>query len=380
MSANNPFVYDRPMESGSFCDRKDEISKIVRHVENHTNILIVGKRRFGKTTLIKHVMSHNMPENTVSVYVDLFSITSESDFVRLIALEIAKTIIAHDRVRKTIESFKKAIYILGNRIRFSADISGLGSITVELKPSEAKEALEDVLSGFHTWLKSKDLSGLVVFDEFQQIASVQKKYSIEARLRTIVQFHSAISYLFMGSKDHIIAAMFNNQTRPFYAQATPINVGALDHDTYWLWASKLLDKKQITLTERAVETLFEVTAGETRLNNQIMHVIYDGRRGSNIDAPVILKISSEIVRMNDAFVRMWFDKFPLAQKKALKLIALNRGKLYAAELMAQFDTEKGTIKKAIDALIKQDEVAHEGDGLIIKDRINELWVASIAVL
>lgn len=376
----NPFVYDRPMESGSFCDRKDEIANIVRHIENHTNIIIIGKRRFGKTTLIKHVIGHHLPNKTIAVYVDLFSITSEADFVRLIALEIAKTIIAHDRVRKTIEGFKKAIDILGSRIRFSADISGVGSLTVELKPSEAKEALEDVLNGFHAWLKAKGLSGFVVFDEFQQIASVQKKYSIEARLRTIVQFHKEISYLFMGSKDHIIAAMFSNQSRPFYAQATPINVGALEREIYWMWAFKLLDKKQITLTESAVNVLFEVTAGETRLNNQIMHVIYEGRRGSNIDAPGILKISGEIVRMNDAFVRMWFDKFPLAQKKALKLIALNRGKLYAAELMAQFDTEKGTIKKAIDALIKQDEVAHDADGLIIKDRINELWVASIAAL
>jgi hypothetical protein len=178
----------------------------------------------------------------------------------------------------------------------------------------------------------------------------------------------------------MIAAMFNNQSRPFYAQATPVNVGPLEKDTYWFWASKLLDMKQITLTEDAIDSLFDITAGETRLNNQILHTIYEGRSGSRIDKDAVNSISQEIVRMNDAFVRMWFDKFPLAQKKALKLIALNRGKMYAAELMAQFDTERGTIKKAVDSLVKQDEVAYDGDTLIIKDRINELWVASIAAM
>ncbi len=378
MRKKNPFIYDRPMESGSFCDRSGEINTIVRHIENHTNILILGKRRFGKTTLARHIIANNLPEKTVGVYVDLFSITSEADFVRLIAKEIAIAIIEHDRVRKTIDGFKKALDMLGDRLRFSIDINGVGSISVELKPSEAKEALEDVLNGFHRWLEKKEFSAFMVMDEFQQITSIQKKYSIEARLRSITQFHHSISYLFMGSKDHMIAAMFNNQSRPFYAQATPVNVGPLEKDTYWFWASKLLDAKQITLTEDAITSLFEITAGETRLNNQILHTIYEGRSGSRIDKNSVDSISQEIVRMNDAFVRMWFDKFPLAQKKALKLIALNRGKMYAAELMAHYDTERGTIKKAVDSLMRQDEVAIDGDAYIIKDRIFELWVASIA--
>lgn len=378
MKQLNPFVYDRPMESGSFCDRKKEAEQIAKLVHNHTNILIIGKRRFGKTTLVKHIINNDLSKETVSVYVDLFSITSEADFVRYIALAVVKTIVAHDKVRKTIESFKKAIEILGSRLKFSIDFSGVASISVELKASEAKDALEDVLGGFHEWLLKKELSGFVVFDEFQQIASVQKKFSIEGRLRSVVQFHANISYLFMGSKDHMIAAMFNSQARPFYAQATPVSVEALDRDTYWRWASKLLDKKQITLTERGLDALFEVTAGETRLNNQVMYMIYEGKRGTTIDEKTIQSITSEIIKMNDAFVRMWFDKFALAQKKALKLIALNRDKMYSAEMMMQLDTERGTMKKAIEALIKQDEVAHDNETLIIKDRINELWVASIA--
>ncbi len=374
----NPFVFDRPIESGSFCNRPAEVHDIVKNITSHTNMIIIGKRRFGKTTLIKHIINNDLPDNTVSVYVDLFSITSEADFVRLIALAIAKTIATHKSVNQSLESLRQAIGILGSRLKFSISFMDVVTLSAELKPSEAKEALEDILNGFSTWLESKKLSAFVVFDEFQQITSVQKKYSIEAKLRSIIQFHKHISYLFMGSRDHIIAAMFSNHSRPFYAQAVPINVGALEKGVYWLWASRLLEKRHITLKEEAIDALFEISAGETRLNNQILHYIYETKQNSTVDAIEIHAISEEIIRSNDVFVRMWFDKFPLAQKKALKIIALNRGKMYTAELMAQYDTERGTISKAIESLIKQDEVAKDNDRLIIKDRINELWIAKIA--
>jgi len=374
----NPFIFDRPIESGSFCNRPSEVHEIVKNITSHTNMIVIGKRRFGKTTLIKHIINNDLPHNTVSVYVDLFSITSEADFVRLIALAIAKTIATHKSVNQSLESLRQAISILGSRLKFSISFMDVVTLSAELKPSEAKEALEDILNGFSTWLESKKLSAFVVFDEFQQITSVQKKYSIEAKLRSIIQFHKQISYLFMGSRDHIIAAMFSNHSRPFYAQAVPINVGALEKSVYWLWASRLLEKRHITLKEEAIDALFEISAGETRLNNQILHYIYETKQNSTVDAVEIHAISEEIIRSNDAFVRMWFDKFPLAQKKALKIIALNRGKMYTAELMAQYDTERGTISKAIESLIKQDEVAKDNDRLIIKDRINELWIAKIA--
>ena len=55
----------------------------------------------------------------------------------------------------------------------------------------------------------------MAIDEFQTIASYPEK-TVEATLRKRIQNCHNASFVFSGSKRHMMALMFTSQSRPFY--------------------------------------------------------------------------------------------------------------------------------------------------------------------
>jgi hypothetical protein len=69
---------------------------------------------------------------------------------------------------------------------------------------------------------------LVVFDEFQEI----DKYTdlgFEKRLRSHIQVHKNIGYIFSGSQKHILTQMFNTTDRAFYQMAKSYPLKQIEH-------------------------------------------------------------------------------------------------------------------------------------------------------
>ena len=59
---------------------------------------------------------------------------------------------------------------------------------------------------------------VIVFDEIQRILEYESD-KVERQLRSIIQRHGAVSYLFLGSRKHLIRKMFLDRSRPLYRSA-----------------------------------------------------------------------------------------------------------------------------------------------------------------
>ena len=55
----------------------------------------------------------------------------------------------------------------------------------------------------------------VVFDEFQQILEYGSDL-VERKLRSVMQHHRQVAYLFLGSRKHLIQKMVLDRNRPLY--------------------------------------------------------------------------------------------------------------------------------------------------------------------
>src|SRR5690606_28769328 len=67
---------------------------------------------------------------------------------------------------------------------------------------------------------------IMVFDEFQQIATYEDDL-IERQLRSSIQHHSKVAYLFLGSRKHLLQSMFLEQSRPLYRSAMHYPIGPI---------------------------------------------------------------------------------------------------------------------------------------------------------
>ena len=78
----NPFAYGKEVSGENFCNRKEEIKELSQDVNNSQNVIIFSQRRFGKTSLIKEVLRRCKAKGVIVVYVDLYSVLTEEDFVQ----------------------------------------------------------------------------------------------------------------------------------------------------------------------------------------------------------------------------------------------------------------------------------------------------------
>ena len=71
---NNPFIVSRSIPSELFCDREEETSLLIKHIENGRNIVLISPRRMGKTGLIHHFFSQKqIADRYHTFFVDIYS-------------------------------------------------------------------------------------------------------------------------------------------------------------------------------------------------------------------------------------------------------------------------------------------------------------------
>ncbi|MBA3053164.1 MAG: ATP-binding protein, partial [Candidatus Omnitrophica bacterium] len=202
VTMRNPFVYGKEVSKENFCNRISEIKELLRDISNSQNVIIFSQRRFGKTSLIKRVFEELDFSRIIPIYVDLYPVLSEEDFIRIYAKALSKTVTKDlaDKIKELSSVFKKI------RPTYSVDQTGQVSFSIDIKNEDIIPSLEDVLEGLNRYVKKEKKKAVVCFDEFQQV-SMLKTDKIEKFMRSVFQSHKNISYIFMGSKKHLIYDM-----------------------------------------------------------------------------------------------------------------------------------------------------------------------------
>lgn len=80
----NPFKYGDPVE-GDYFSPRPELTQVVRQfLENRIHTVLIGPRRFGKTSFALNLLRKLEKEGFTCLFVDIFNITSHRDFLHQI--------------------------------------------------------------------------------------------------------------------------------------------------------------------------------------------------------------------------------------------------------------------------------------------------------
>jgi hypothetical protein len=206
----NPFTHSRVATGKSFCNRQQELKDLTYYVKNNQTVLLYSHRRTGKTSLIFELMGKLKKMRPVvrSIYIDLYGTLDENDFIATIFSALSQIESKLEKLLKLASGLKLSIVV--------DPLTGQPSASVSISRSERPKYLKSVMEIVASYAKKQKL--LVVFDEFQEI----DKYidpGFEKRLRSHIQLHKNIGYIFSGSQKHILTQMFNTTDRAFYQMA-----------------------------------------------------------------------------------------------------------------------------------------------------------------
>ena len=172
-------------------------------------------RRYGKTSLIGNVLNTLQKEDILIADVDLYWAASVRDFLELYA---SKVIRGSKSISRQAASFVKKFFPR-LRPKLSFDPTGNPELSLDIARDGSPESVEEILNLPQRIAESEGKRFAVVFDEFQEIMRLNGGI-LEKQIRAAIQHHTHVSYLFAGSKTHMLIDMVSDETRPFYQMGT----------------------------------------------------------------------------------------------------------------------------------------------------------------
>jgi AAA+ ATPase superfamily predicted ATPase len=356
---HSPFSYDNIASEDNFFARNDELKRLDKIVKYSNNFLLFSKRRMGKTTLIKHFISTKQSEY-ICIYVDIFDITSKEDFASKLLNSLANS---HNQDIKT--TIKKLTNLF-KRVRVEPTIDPQ-TLEYSIKPIVTTLSFEEMMDDFFNSIDklSKNQKIIIAIDEFQQISTI-KDIKLDAYMRRYIQEREDTSYIFLGSKRHLLTSLFSYKA-PLFELAQHYELQALDIDEAYSYI-----KKHIDINMKLLEYLYERCDGETKLLLEILHNIYINKEHiSNEMIDITLK---NILNSKDTTFRMLFDTLSNNQKIAIKIVVHHKKGVFSQTILQNYNIKKQTLQSAIEKLLLNELIDKNENGYFIPDRSFELWL------
>lgn len=217
-SLANPFVYARAINPNEGIARGAEVEELLNLVRGGHNTTLYAPRRMGKTTLLKQLLAAAQDEGLATALVDLSNVLTLSDVATRL----------EQGFRGMPGRFRRfADKELGS-ISIGINVPLLG-VTVGRQPRS-----KDLLPTIHSLLEvparvaeRSNSRAVVVLDEFQALVALE---GLDGVFRSHLQHHNNVTYIYSGSEQSLLHALFHDRARPFYAQAGTMRLGRLSYE------------------------------------------------------------------------------------------------------------------------------------------------------
>ena len=209
---NTPFIFGKTVSGEAFTDRENETAKLVSNFRYGVNTFIVSPRRWGKTSLVKKVKGLVENEKLKIVYVDVQKCRCKEDFCERFASAVLSQ--TATKMDEWLENAKTFLGRFSFGVNASPDPTNEMSLKINLSPKE--RSMEDLLQLPERIANRKGFRVIVCIDEFQQIGNYPDTVQFQTELRSVWQHHELTSYCLFGSRKHMMEALFDDETKPFY--------------------------------------------------------------------------------------------------------------------------------------------------------------------
>ena len=366
MNLSNPFLTQGYAGKEYFCDRQAETKKIRSTLENGRNITLISLRRMGKTGLIQHIFQEMKSD---CVYVDILHTTTLQEFT----ITFGKAVInqLESPIGKTLEQFTSLFKRLKPSITFDP-LSGQPAF--DLMVGSEKEA-ENTLEGVFNYLKKRKKKATIAIDEFQQISFYPEKKT-EALLRSYIQNLHHVQFIFSGSSQHILTAMFTHAGRPFYQSTQSLFLGQIEKSSYAEFISNHFNKSRKTIDPGFIEEILEWSRLHTYYVQLFCHKVFS-KPEKKVTGQMLSETKEEIFKENEPYFISYRNLLSEQQWNLLKAIAKEGevNKITQRSFLNKHHLSASSVQRSVKALEEREMIVHENSRYRVYDVFLGRWLA-----
>ena len=370
----NPFKFGDPVEGDYYLPRQDLENLVGQFLTNRIHVVLIGPRRFGKTSFLLNLLKNLAQESHSYIFVDIFNITSHKDFLH----QVLRALKTRARFGDSLKSILTTITKIRPKVSTQIDANtGYPSFDFMLEPgasseNDVKEMIQDVFSGL-----SKLGQGLIfAIDEFQKITEIDDGGWLEATLRTHMQQLRNTSFIFTGSRRSVIYDMLNNPSRPLYKFCQSIEFPGFG-DEFTDWILKRFKNVGITCSKEAIQHLRKIVQDTPNYVQMVcFHLVAHGITDITVDE--VNKALQIVVQQNAYAYQTLLNTLTPTQQRTLRLAAKEGKQIFAKELLSKYEISSGAaLSSAIKSLKEKEILDEEGAGrgsVVFDDPLFAIWL------
>lgn len=370
----NPFVIKSYESRDLFCDREAELELMLRNCLNHTDMTLISQRRMGKTGLLLRLFDElaEVHPEVHTIYLDIFSSRNIDDFIKLLAEATMRSFKPKTSIGDKLMTFIKS---MKPQLTFD-NITGEPQLQIAYQTVHEKEY---TLRGLLEFLDSQGVHIVIAIDEFQQIREYPEQ-NMEALLRTYIQQTRNLTFIYCGSKKHLMADIFTNEKKPFYSSTTFVSLGKIEEKPYADFIRHLFQEHGRKISDEALQFILDWTRRHTYYTQQLCHTVF-ANGDENVDIVEAKAACDQLMKQGEAVylqyrqmltVKQWGFLIAVAKEGSVQQITsaqfLGRHKIgsaSASQRLADALCEKGLLN---------DETTLEGTTYSINDVFLSHWM------
>jgi hypothetical protein len=348
----NPFKYGGVVRGPYFADRTEELAELLREMQNPARVFLVSPRRFGKTCLLFNLMDKLRDLGFATAYLDLNAYPDVRTLAAAFTHLTAKAL--ESNVEKLLKIFS-GLQRLRPKVTVTHDGSLTGTVEVATEYREALPALLEGMQNAEHLAGKKDAKLVVIIDEFSDLPKYHGQ-TLEKAMRSEIQKHGYIGYIFSGSEQSVMLSMTRDRKRAFYRLGRIMNLGPIDRGAYvefiHTWFNNGSYKVERHDLERIVELAMDVPHNVQRMCYTAWELAREIKR---IPSPLIEKLPVIIAQQDSPHFELQWQTASQQQKSLL--IALGKSP-NAKPFSREFQLTHGigpssSIKASLDSLTRK---------------------------
>ena len=365
----NPFIVSGYKDPEFFCDRSLETDRILSAIKNQRHLTLFSLRRMGKTGLIWHVF-HKLKKSKkiVPVYLDIMPTLSFSEFTAALAKAILSKLAEKESFIKTI---LKQLSALRPALTYDA-VTGSPEISIKV---DRADNLNDSLDSVFKFLAQQKHHFVIAIDEFQQVAFYPEK-SVEATLRSQIQNLKNATFIFSGSRRHILSEIFSSPNRPFFNSTEIMEIVSINAEEYKTFIQLHFGKARKSIDIKALDLINEYTSLHTFYVQFLCNRLYELNH-KIISKDDVEKTYIQIINENEPIYGNYMNLLTRFQIQLLRAIANERG---AAGILSKGFLEKynmgaaSSVNTAVKSLLDKDFIYKKDEKYHMVDKFFEGWL------
>ena len=371
----NPFVIGRYAGPSYFCDREEQLAFLEKSITNGRDVAIISPRRMGKSGLIEHFFAQDAIDNRyMTIFIDVYATSSVAELVAALGHAVFQAIM---REKDTPwQRFIEALKSLRPTVTFDSN-SGVPSLSLTaVNLTHPELTLEEIFD----YLESSPRPAIVAIDEFQEVS----KYGggkAEALLRSQIQRSPRTRFIYAGSEQTVMTAMFNSIKRPFYQSCMMLHLQPIGEEAYIEFGMKKFSEYGKVGNKDVIRTVYHKMSGITwfvqMMLNELFAITPEGGDLRSVDIPTAEK---NIIGVQEYSYRELMARLSPMQRNLAVYLAKQGSvnNILSAETIAAsgFKTA-ASMQSACKGLIKAGLATRTNDTYYLYDIFFATWLAHL---